>query len=73
MGMFTSSLTDPGLASPPSPYDDPTPCAECGTEDAEYGVHERGCPSGYPTLDDTDPLQDATREYEDEHPGSVAV
>ena len=68
--MFTS-LTDPGLASPPSPYDDPTPCPECGIEDAEYGVHERGCPSGYPTLDATDPeqkaLDDATREYEDEY------
>lgn len=43
---------DRGLASPPSPYDDPTPCPECGAEDAEYGQHEPGCPSGYPTRDE---------------------
>lgn len=63
-----SSLNDPGLAGPPSPYDDPTPCPECGAEDAEYGLHENDCPSGYPTFAASDPLSEAAREYEDEHP-----
>lgn len=58
-------LNDPGLASPPSPYDDPTPCAECGVGDAEYGLHEADCPSGGDGLD-LDALQDAYREAEDE-------
>lgn len=48
------SLYDPGLASPPSPYDDPTPCPECGVEDMEYGEHEEDCPSGYPTKESYD-------------------
>ena len=42
---------------PSDDYTDPTPCPECGVGDAEYGVHERGCPSGYPTLDDTDRME----------------
>jgi hypothetical protein len=46
-------------------YDDPTPCPECGAEDEEYGQHEPGCPSGYPTRDpEGEALQDAAREYE---------
>jgi hypothetical protein len=36
-------------------YDDPTPCPECGAEDAEYGQHEPGCPSGYPTREEYNP------------------
>ncbi len=50
-------------------FDTPEACPECGTGDAEYGVHESGCPSGYPTIDDTDrerdAWQDAMRESED--------
>ena len=62
--MFTS-LTDPGLASPASSYDEPTPCPECGIGDAEYGLHEADCPSGGDGLD-IDALQDSYREAEDE-------
>lgn len=62
-------IEDRQPVSPPSPYDDPTPCPECGTEDAEYGVHNDGCPSGYPTLSDTDrerdAMQNATWEFEE--------
>ncbi len=50
-------------------FDKPEACPECGTGDAEYGIHESGCPSGYPTIDDTDrerdAWQDAMRESED--------
>ena len=44
--------------------DEPIQCPECGIGDAEYGVHESGCPSGYPTVDDTDLESDSmwTRE-----------
>lgn len=35
-------------------FDDPTPCPECGAPDEEYGQHEPGCPSGYPTRDPED-------------------
>lgn len=33
--------------------DEPYVCPECGVEDAEYSVHERDCPSGFPTLAET--------------------
>jgi hypothetical protein len=60
-------MDNPGLASPPSPYDEPTPCPECGIGDAEYSEHEADCPSGYPTQDrELDELQKATREFEDD-------
>jgi hypothetical protein len=52
-------------------FDTPESCPECGSADAEYLPHEAGCPSGYPTRDATDELQEAAREYEDEHPMSV--
>jgi hypothetical protein len=39
-------------------------CPECGASDAEYGLHEPNCPSGYPTRD---PEGDAVREYEEEN------
>lgn len=61
---MTTPLSDPGLASPPSPYDDdPTPCPECGTPDQEYDIHKQGCPSGYPAYD---PALDATYQEIDE-------
>ena len=47
------------------------PCPECGIGDAEYGLHERGCPSGYPTQDpELDNLQNTYRETEDEATGT---
>ncbi len=50
------------------------PCPECGAEDAEYGQHEAGCPSGYPTRDpEGDELMDATREFEDYWTGAEGV
>lgn len=65
---MTHPFNDPGLYSPTSPYDDPTPCPECGVDDAEYGLHEAGCPSGYPTFDpELDELQNLYREAEDEN------
>ena len=36
-----------------SDQDEPYQCPECGVADAAYSVHERGCPSGYPTLEAT--------------------
>ena len=42
-------------------------CEECGAADRDYGQHEPGCPSGFPTRDpELDALQEATRECEDE-------
>lgn len=49
--------------------DDPyriEPCEECGAEDRDYGQHEPGCPSGFPTRDaELEALQDTYREFED--------
>jgi hypothetical protein len=62
-------MQDRQPVSPPSPYDDPTPCPECGIGDAEYSEHEPGCPSGYPTRAPDPELADmqaAYRETEDE-------
>jgi hypothetical protein len=62
-----TSDTDPGLASPPSPYDDRTPCPECGIGDELYMLHNEGCPSGHPARDpELDGLQNAYWEYEEE-------
>lgn len=33
--------------------DQPTQCPECGIADEEFGLHEEGCPSGYPTRGST--------------------
>jgi hypothetical protein len=57
----------------PSPMT-PEMCPECGTGDAEYGVHESGCPSGYPTIDDTERERDEMagwREYADRLEGTA--
>lgn len=50
--------------------EEPIPaCPECGSEDAEYLPHEPGCPSGFPTRDhEGEAVQEASREFEDEHP-----
>jgi hypothetical protein len=67
--MLPTQYTEPWAAGPDDPYHI-DPCEECGAEDAEYGVHKSGCPSGYPTIDATDrerdALQGAVREFEDE-------
>jgi hypothetical protein len=49
---FTESPSGWGSgAEPASPYDEPTPCPECGIGDAEYSEHEADCPSGYPVAE----------------------
>lgn len=74
MCMTNSPTGAPGdsLTHPESDAgDDPmTPCPECGIEDSEYGLHNQGCPSGYPAWDpELDGLQQATREFEDARTG----
>lgn len=65
-----TQYSEPWAAGPDDPYRVEA-CPECGAGDAEYGLHEPDCPSGFPTRD-PDPeltaIQEATREYEDEHP-----
>jgi hypothetical protein len=59
---FTTELEDPYAIEP---------CPECGAPDAEFGQHEPGCPSGFPTRDpEGEALQEATREFEDERIGA---
>jgi hypothetical protein len=45
------SFAESPVDSPSSPYDEPTPCPECGIGDAEYSEHEADCPSGYPVAE----------------------
>ena len=54
--------SEPWAAGPDDPFAI-EPCEECGAEDRDFGQHEPGCPSGFPTRDE---LQDAFREAEDE-------
>ena len=69
-----ATYNDPGLASPASPYDDPTPCPECGIGDAEYGVHEVDCPSGYPTKEpEQDAFDQTVWEYENDTEATVGL
>jgi hypothetical protein len=65
--------SEPWAAGPDDPFRI-EPCPECGAPDAEFGLHEPGCPSGFATRDLTpaerelDALQNAYRDFEDEHP-----
>jgi transcriptional regulator with XRE-family HTH domain len=54
-GLGHISLVE-GLATA-ARYDNPERCPECGIGDAEYGVHARGCPSGFATIAATDPAE----------------
>lgn len=61
--------SEPWATGPDDPYRI-EPCPECGAGDAEFGLHEPNCPSGYPTRDpEEEALQEATREYENDNPG----
>lgn len=52
--------------------DQPEPCPECGSADAEYLPHEPGCPSGYPTREAPVDPDDATASHPD-HDGLRAA
>jgi hypothetical protein len=64
-----TQFSEPWAAGPDDPYTI-EPCPECGAPDAEYGLHEPDCPSGYPTRDpEKAAFQEAVREYENDNPG----
>lgn len=61
-----TQYSEPWAAGPDDPYAI-EPCPECGALDMEFGQHEAGCPSGFPTRDpEGEALQEATREFEDD-------
>lgn len=48
-----TQYSEPWAAGPDDPFAI-EPCEECGAEDRDYGQHEPGCPSGYPTREPDD-------------------
>jgi len=51
-----TQYSEPWAAGPDDPYAI-EPCEECGAGDRDYGQHEPGCPSGFPTRDDDDVVE----------------